>query len=182
MLLLYLNSIEDPHNISKFEQLYLLYREKMYWKAYNILQDNYLAEDAVHDAFLRIAKYMDSITEIDCNKTAALLVIIVKNISIDIYRKRKKCNYVSLEEGDSQVFYTENPTDSLDEQQLIRYIKELPDNYRDILILKYYIGYKNKEIANYLNVKESSVRVRIMRGKKLLEKKLNGDDYFETHG
>lgn len=176
MLLLYLNTIEEPKNKSKFEQLYLMYREKMYWKAYDILQDKYLAEDAVHDAFLRIAKYIDTIDEINCNKTIALLVIIVKNISIDIYRKRKKSTYLSLDEDTSQFISATNYNDNLEEQQLIQYIKELPQNYRDIFILKYYIGYTNKEIAKYLNLKESSIRVRLLRGKKLLEKKLNGDD------
>ena len=53
MLTFYLSMIDSDSDKSKFEQLYIKYRNPMLNRAYDILGDRGLAEDAVHNAFLR---------------------------------------------------------------------------------------------------------------------------------
>jgi DNA-directed RNA polymerase specialized sigma subunit, sigma24 homolog len=89
-MLIYLSLLDTEEDISKFEEIYNTYKKQMYYTANNILKDSHLAEDAVHNAFLRIINNLEKIQDINSHKTKGLIVIIVKNASIDIYRKNKK--------------------------------------------------------------------------------------------
>ena len=55
-MLVYLSMIESESDKSLFEQLYIRYKGLMYHIAYRILQNREDAEDAVHQAFVSIAK------------------------------------------------------------------------------------------------------------------------------
>ena len=70
----------------------------MYKVAIRILNDEHLAQDAVQEAFIRIVKNLDKINEVNCNRTRAFIVIIIRNASIDIYRSRKKQSSFPLED------------------------------------------------------------------------------------
>ena len=55
-MLMYFTMIDSPPNQSKFEKIYLTYRNLMYRAAYSILKNEADAEDAVHNAFVKIAE------------------------------------------------------------------------------------------------------------------------------
>ena len=55
-MLVYLQMIETPDDRSKFEIIYLEYRDYMYRVAFAILHNVEDAEDAVHYAFVKIAE------------------------------------------------------------------------------------------------------------------------------
>lgn len=55
-MLIYLSMIESEADKSLFEQLYIRYKGLMYHIAYRILQNREDAEDAVHQAFVSLAK------------------------------------------------------------------------------------------------------------------------------
>lgn len=48
MISFYLSLLDTPEEKSMFEQLYRLYRQDMYKRAYGILKNKYDTEDAVH--------------------------------------------------------------------------------------------------------------------------------------
>ena len=77
--------MEKDERSEKIEQLYSLYRNVMFYTAERILRDHHLAEDAVQKAFLKVLDNLHKISEIDCNKTRAFLVIIVRNVAITMY-------------------------------------------------------------------------------------------------
>ena len=89
MLSFYLSLLTDESNKIKFEQFYLQYRHTMLWIAEEILDEHELAEDAVHEAFLRVLDHIQNIFPEKCNKTRSYFVIIVRNIALDMLRKRK---------------------------------------------------------------------------------------------
>ena len=62
-MLIYLQMIDGPEDRSKFEQLYLAYRGLMYFIAESILGNEQDAEDAVHDAFVSVAKNISKIAD-----------------------------------------------------------------------------------------------------------------------
>ena len=74
---------------NKFEQLYLAYRQVMFYAANSILKDPAMAEDAVHQAFIRILNHMGKIGEVHCPQTRSFVVIIVRNVAINLYNSRK---------------------------------------------------------------------------------------------
>ena len=55
-MIIYLSMIDTPEDRSKFERLYIEYRDVMYHVAYKILNNEQDAEDAVHQAFVKIAE------------------------------------------------------------------------------------------------------------------------------
>ena len=59
-------------------------------------------------------------------------------------------------------------------EELLCAIRSLEPIYRDVILLKYLYEYENAEIASVLGVAEATVRVRLMRAKKLLKNKLSG--------
>lgn len=95
-LLYCLSMINDEAEKTKFEMIYYAHRHAMLYTANSVLRDQILAEDAVQEAFLRVIKHLHRIDETDSHKTKTFLVIIVRNISINMYNKRKKQNEVYL--------------------------------------------------------------------------------------
>ena len=177
-MLIYLSMIELEEDKNKFEQLYITYKQTMFYVANRILKDEYLAEDVVHQAFLRIIDNLSKIDKIDCHKTKGFIVIIVENIAIDFYRKRKRENNISF---DKIEIYIEDikAKDNFILSDIEEAILKLPINYSTVLRLKYSQGYSNKEVAQILNISEENVRQRISRARKRLTENLNegGESY-----
>lgn len=164
-MLVYLAMLDSAEEQSKFEQIYEAYRSLMYYAAYEILHNQQDAEDAVHDAFLRIIKNMDKIQAPVCPKTKSYIVTITENRAIDLYRRQKRHPEVEYEDGVKgiQVEYTGG-------NDLARSIGKLPPKYRQVLILKYRHGYSPREIARILGISEANVKKLDQRAKAKLER------------
>ena len=163
-MLIYLSLLDSEEEISKFELIYSTYKKQMYYTANNILKDSHLAEDAVHNAFLRIINNLEKIEDINSHKTKGLIVIIVKNVSIDIYRKNKK-------ERDNTIFIDDlddiNGYDEIGDLEIA--ISKLPENYKQVFLLKFSHELTDNEISEILDIKPDNVRKRISRGREKLK-------------
>lgn len=102
MIDIYLSALETTEDKAEFEDLYIKYRQKMYAVAYSILHNVEDSEDAVHNAFLNIAKNFEKFKNFSCQDKERYIVIIVRNVSIDIYRKNKKDSEHLTELDDNQ--------------------------------------------------------------------------------
>ncbi|WP_041314013.1 RNA polymerase sigma factor [Heliomicrobium modesticaldum] len=179
MLPIYLAMLDGDDEKSKFESLYLTYRKLMFHVANGILNDEGLAEDAVHQAFLKILENFDKVGEISCHKTRNYVVIIVRNVAINMYNSRKRYSAVPIEEA---VFCAAGDlpeqTENLD--SLTKAVLKLPVIYKDALKLKYVQEFSNAEIAEMLGISEAAVRKRLERARRMLEEILgmegNSDD------
>lgn len=89
-MLIYLSMIEDAEDQNKFEQVYLRYKNLMFYVAHRILNDAQEVEDAVHDAFVRIAEHIDQVGEPDCPKTRGFVVIIVERVALNRLERRRR--------------------------------------------------------------------------------------------
>ncbi len=171
-MFIYLSMIETEEDKSKFERLYLTYRQQMFFTANRILKDQYLAEDAVHLAFIRLIDNLEKINEEDCHKTKGFIVIVVEHIAIDLYNKRRKEDLISLDDNEfSAMQHKKDDTHS--DEGIEALIADLPVNYSTVLRLKFSHGYNNFEISKILEISEENVRQRILRGKKHLSKLLS---------
>lgn len=90
MFLITLSTDNDNADSDKIERLYHKYYRLMYYVANKILQDNYLAEDAVQTAFLKLIPNLHKIEDINSHKTKAFVVIVVENVAKRMYTKRRK--------------------------------------------------------------------------------------------
>lgn len=182
-MLVLLTMIEDQNERSKVELLYNNYKYTMLYIAKGILKDQYLAEDAVHKAFIKIIDNLHKIDDPVCNKTKSFLVIIVRNIAIDMYNHIKKQNIVTFDES----YFVEEDSDSsplelvISEesiQNMIENINKLDIKYSDVILLKYFYEYSDIEIARLLNISHENVRVRLHRGRKMIKEMMKEGVFF----
>ena len=172
MLFFYLSIIDNDEDRAKFERLYKKYAAPMKCYAAKIVNDEYIAEDIVHEAFIRIARHIDGIDESDSHKTNSFIVIIVRRLCIDNAKLKRRQNEIPFdEEFDRNFDLGSSDVSNFDEVEfsaLVDIIKGLPDMYRDVLMLKFYHGYSNKEMADMLKISEPAIRKRIERARDLL--------------
>lgn len=153
-----------PEQKTKFEQAYERYSKIGFYYAREILKDDALAEDALHDAFLSLARNLDKIGEIECNKSFNYFVTIVKNTAISALRKQRRASLVEIDDEES-LFQLEDTAPGPEAQvmqqvgydELLAAIRTLKPAYQAPLLLKYANGYTEAEIAKVLGVTVSNV-------------------------
>ena len=74
--------------------------------------------------------------------------------------------------------YTEDYDGIIDRERLITEIGNLKPKYKEVVLLYYYQELSVKEIAELLDKKESTVKVRLKRAREQLKQKLK-EDYFD---
>lgn len=163
-MFVYLQMIETPEERSKFESIYLLYRDTMYAVAYRILDNPQDAEDAVHHAFMKVIENISKISEIDCPKTKGYIVTIVENRAIDVYRRKKAHPTVPYDEKTVGTTVAYDGSDAL-----AGCILKLSPRQRNLLILRYHHGYELKEVAKMLGITYSNALTIEKRAKKKLK-------------
>ena len=173
-MLVYLAVIDEPAQKTKFETVYHQYRGLMYYVAYRILNNPSDAEDAVHDAFIKIAENMKKISDPVCPKTQSYVVTIVENKAIDLYREKQRRNVLPLAEEYIGAAPAAEIERLAERDTLAAAIASLPPRYRSVLLLRYDCGYSNAEIANILDTTEPNVRKLIQRAKEKLSAALSG--------
>ena len=90
-MLVFLSILETDEDRDVLVELYNEYGNAMLRVAKRYFPDDAnAAEDAVQNAWVRVAENFKKILDVPCKKRGAYLVIIVKNEAITILRKRRK--------------------------------------------------------------------------------------------
>jgi len=163
MLVYYLQMLDTPEEKVRFEQIYTKYRGLMYHVAEDILHDSQEAEDAVHNAFLRIIKKFSKFQNNPLKDIAPMVTVIAKNEAISLLRKKK--NTIPLEDWDG---FAETVEDSTNYQDLVGSFRHLPQTYRVVMEMKLLMGCSDGEIASKLGLSKTAVSTRLSRGRQLL--------------
>ena len=144
----------------------------MYAVAKEILKNRQSAEDATQEAFIKIAKVIHSIDEVDSCKTKNFTVIITRNVCFDMLDKEK--HHMDLIHMDIEASATTECLDleTLELQSVVDAIKALSPAYRDVIQLKYYHDLSEKEIAGILGITYAATRKRLERARSNLAKLL----------
>ena len=174
-MLIYLNLLNTEEEKNKFEQIYKQYRLTMFYVAKSILNDNYLSEDAVHDAFINIAKSIDNISDVYSSRTKGYVVIIVRNISFNILKKQKQI--IEIEDFEDNISNDLSLEDEilskLSFDFIVEQITQLPEIYKDVLYLSYVEELSINEISELFNIPIETVKKRLQRGRKKLSEKFS---------
>ncbi|KND51371.1 MAG: RNA polymerase sigma factor [Parcubacteria bacterium C7867-001] len=135
------------------------------------------ARDLTQDAFMKTWEYLERGGEI--RELRAFLFRTLKNLIIDEYRRSKSESLEALvdtDEGETidalippdETNTVESAIARLDGERALALVSELPDPYREAILLRYVDGFSPKEIANVTELTENIVSVRIHRGLKKL--------------
>lgn len=174
MLGFYLSLIDEPDDKEKFAEIFRSYGNMMFSKAMSVLHNAALAEEAVQESFLKIAKNISKISDPNCSKTAAFIVIIVRNTALDMLKTEHINDTEPLDEAIPDI-----SSDTLSRiisndgyNALLNAVNGLDSIYSDVLMLKLVYGYDTASISKLMNIPVKTADSRIYRGKKLLMTKL----------
>ena len=157
----------------QFSQLVMKYNESLFFTAKSILRNDTDAEDAVCSAVLKAYENFSQLREIKYFKTWITRIVI--NEAYMICRKNRYTE--SLETVASEPSYTHHRDETWE------IVNSLDEEFRSVLILFYYNDISVKEIADYLNIAEGTVKSRLSRGRKMLREKMTtqeGNYVYET--
>ena len=170
--MLYFMGILPIQYRSDVERLYHEYKNVMLYTARGIVREQEQAEDIVHMAFLRIIKHIERINTLPDKEKKGYIIYVVKNLSIDHLRKKKRSNTVSLDNiafaSEDKEVLEDNVMAALEIETVKRLMRELDDMYALPLILKYTVGYSYAEISDMLDITVENAKVRCFRGRKKL--------------
>ena len=168
-MIVYLQMLETPEEKSKFEQIYLEYCDLMFYIANGILHNQQDAEDVVHESFLKIIKIIGQIEYPKSPKTKSLTVLIVERTAIDLWRRRKKLQYIPMDEEEMDMVSTKRIEAIENQSTLALAMATLPPKYRELLLLRYDNGFSEAEVAQMMSMSLSNVHKSIQRAKKKLQ-------------
>ena len=164
--------------VNAFELLMTAYEKNVYNLALRMCSNPEDAADMTQEAIIKAYNSLAAFR--GDSKFSVWLYRIVSNVCLDFLRKQKRRPSVSLsvedESGESTELQIPDETKSPDkllEQKLSREavqrgLKELPEDQRQILILRELQGLSYDEIAAVLNIESGTVKSRIFRARKKL--------------
>jgi RNA polymerase sigma-70 factor, ECF subfamily len=127
-------------------------------------------EDLVHDVFLQALPRLSSLR--DASRFGPWLAAIARNRAADFHRRAR--SEFSLDEEPEKLESVENPQHTIgaeDGLALLNAVRELPETYREPLILRFVEGMSGPEIAARIGLTHGSVRVNLYRGMQMLREK-----------
>ena len=164
-----------------FETLVKRSKSKVYTTIYLIVKDRYIAEDLMQEAYIKAIDVMKSGRYNEEGKFLPWVLRIAHNMAIDHFRKEKRYPTIVLEDG-SKVFNSfEFAEDSVEDMQLkadqvanVReLIKKLPDEQREVLVMRHYEDLSFQEIADQTGVSINTALGRMRYALINLRKMLN---------
>lgn len=141
----------------------------MYNTSYRILNNVAEAEDVLQESFIDAFKHIHSFA--NRSSFGSWLKQIVVNKSITVIRK----NRMHVVDIDTTQIHDMPQEDGIDEREIQlkvaevkKAVAQLPDGYRTVLSLYLFEGYDHEEIAQILEIKESTARTQYIRAKQKL--------------
>ena len=157
-------------SVQFIEKCYSLYEHKMYRVAFSILNDQYAAEDAVQDAFLKLMKSNKVFDDAESDDCQRYVFTVIKSAAISTYRKRRRdSNLIPLSDLEGTLESNINEQDGKEASHLKDILDKLPSKYKDVVQCLVIDDLSVRETSSRLNISESCVRKRFERAKKKLK-------------
>jgi RNA polymerase sigma-70 factor, ECF subfamily len=131
------------------------------------------ADDILQDVFRKIHDNIDSVE--DDAKIQGWLFRIARNTIIDYYRSKAKNKTVPIDDKENLFTTPEESIDNLNEMVaswLNNMIADLPEIYREAIVLTEIEGLTQKELAERLGISLSGAKSRVQRGREKLKEML----------
>jgi RNA polymerase sigma factor (sigma-70 family) len=167
---------------SCFEQLIHRHKNKVFAYINLYIRDQALAEDIFQDTFLKVIQSVKAGKYVDNGKFISWVMRISHNLIIDHFRRIKQMNVISNDNYESDIFNSrkfaeDNIEDDMIKRQIQKdvrkMISQLPDDQREVVILRHYSGLSFKEIADVTDVSINTalgrMRYALINMRKIME-------------
>jgi RNA polymerase sigma-70 factor (ECF subfamily) len=150
-----------------FKKVFLPYHQKLYRIAYRIVQDAANAEDIVQETFIKLWNKRGDMQDIE--NTEAFSIIILRNTSLDYLRKTKKDYHTNYDADIPETTSLVKQIEVQDEaEQVKKLINKLPEQQRQVMIMKHWDGYSDEEIEQITGISPGNIRVILSRARKTI--------------
>jgi len=167
-----------------FDQLIKRHKNKVFAYISLYIRDQALAEDLFQDTFMKVIQSVRAGKYQDNGKFISWVMRIAHNLIIDHFRRTKQMNTVSNDDYESDLFNSKKFAEANVEDDMIRrqiqkdvrkMITMLPDDQREVVILRHYAGLSFKEIAEITDVSINTalgrMRYALINMRKLMAEK-----------
>lgn len=152
----------------EYERLASTYLDCIYRVALNGCKNHVDAQDVVQNTFMRLLEKENRFEDDD--HARKWLIRVAVNECNSFWRSPWKRRVTSLEELKQEPVFS-----SPEKSDLYYAVKDLPLRYRQIVHLYYFEDYSTKEIAQIMNLTETTVQTRLLRARQKLREKLKED-------
>jgi RNA polymerase sigma factor (sigma-70 family) len=145
---------------SALVELISRHKSKIYTSIYLLVKDKYLAEDIFQDTFIKVINTLKAGKYNEEGKFLPWVMRIGHNLVIDHFRKEKRTPVITNSEG-FDIFDVIGFADESIEDKMLRdqthkdlkaLIQRLPEEQKEVLIMRHYGDLSFKEIAELTNV------------------------------
>ena len=159
------------------------YNDALFRHAFLRISNREKAVDLVHDTFTKVWAYLRGGYEVD--NFRPFLYKVLNNLIIDEYRRRKESSLDALfeMEGVDEGSFSELSESTveglaatIDGKKAFELLEEMPDQYKEVIILRFVDQLGPREISELIEESENVVSVRIHRGLKMLRQKIESLD------
>ena len=167
---------------SCFEQLIHRHKNKVFAYINLYIRDQALAEDIFQDTFLKVIQSVKAGKYYDNGKFISWVMRIAHNLIIDHFRRVKQMNTLSNDNYESDLFNSKRFSEDNIEDVIIkrqiqkdvrRIISLLPDDQREVVILRHYADLSFKDIAEITDVSINTalgrMRYALINMRKIME-------------
>lgn len=171
-------------NNSSIEILIKRHKDRVYTYILLIVKDSHLAEDIFQDTFIKVIKSLKRGKYVDKGKFVSWVMRIAHNLTIDHFRKEKNMNTISRDDNDYDIFNSKRFAELTREDELIeeqihsdvkKLVDELPDDQKEVIVLRHYCGLSFKDIAEQTDVSINTalgrMRYALINLRKLIDEK-----------
>lgn len=146
---------------SCFEEIIHRHKNKVFAYISLYIRDQALAEDIFQDTFLKVIQSVKSGRYQDNGKFLSWVMRIAHNLIIDHFRRLKQLNTMSNDDYESDLFNSKKLSDDNVEDTMVKtqirkdvrkLISQLPDDQKEVVILRHYAGLSFREIADVTDV------------------------------
>ncbi|MCC6814964.1 MAG: sigma-70 family RNA polymerase sigma factor [Saprospiraceae bacterium] len=141
-----------------FERLYDSTCSMMYGLALKISKRKILAEDIMHDSYVKIWKNISNFDE-ERSSLLTWMTQIVRNTAIDSLRNS---NNKHIQSDDMIVYFKDVPVENpkIDAIGLSELVKNLKPEYQEVINILYYQGFTHQEASEYLDIPLGTLKTR----------------------
>ncbi|MFC2041162.1 RNA polymerase sigma factor [Chloroflexota bacterium] len=157
-----------------FGELYSIYLNRIYRYVFSQVKDKTAAEDITEDIFVKAWKAISSCKGKE-QTFLPWLFRIAHNHIIDVLRKKQRELSLEMESVAEVGDHSLELGKKLEQQKLLSVIDCLPQNQRQVIILKFIEGLNNHEIGQVIHKNQGAIRVLQMRALATLRKRLKED-------
>jgi RNA polymerase sigma-70 factor (ECF subfamily) len=152
----------------QFNAMIATYMDDLYRYAYWLSSDHAVADDLVQETLVRAWKSMDKLKDVKAVK-GWLLTIVRRENARRFERKRPQESEMPTEELPAARKDYDTSTEAF---VLRRALAQLPEEYREPLLLQIIHGYSQKEIAEHLGISVAGAGTRLFRAREKMRELL----------